>query len=96
MSHITHIEKLKLEIYNGVVLLRGVTRNGDALYAYVKVDNKDIEDMQRAYEEGRYIDYSQYKGIIKNDWGEEPPENVKKYMEKTFNFTHLEAENSEN
>ncbi len=84
----THIQKLDLETHNGIVLIRGETPVGDPIYAYVKVDLHDVEELEKAYEQDLFIDYSRYKGIIKHDWGEEPPTNVKRYMEEHYDFHH--------
>ncbi len=87
----THVQRLQLDTHHGIVLIRGRTGDGDSIYAYVKVDRQDIDDIEMAYNLGKEVDYSRYKGIIKHDWGEEPPENVKIYMEKHYGFSHESA-----
>lgn len=96
MASLTHIQKVRFENYNGIVLLKGETPLGAPIYAYVKADLHDVEEMTRAYKEGRYVDFSKYKGILKSDWGKEPTENVKKYMERTYNFVHQKPVSEEN
>lgn len=86
----THVQRIQLDSNHGIVLIRGRTRDGDFIYAYVKVDRRDIDDIEMAYNLGKEIDYSQYKGIIKHDWGEEPSDNVKRYMEQHYSFKHQE------
>ncbi len=89
MSHLTQVQKLDLQAHDGIALLKGETVHGDAVYAYVKADKEGIEEMLRACEIGSTIDYSRYKEIIKQDWGEEPPENVKRFMESRYGFKHF-------
>lgn len=87
MSPLTHLQRMQLEAHDGIVLLRGTIPTGDMIYAYVRASREDIEEMQRAYERGEMIDYSNYQGIIKHDWGE-PSDNVKRWMEQQYHFTH--------
>ena len=82
------MQKLELDDNHGIVLLRGKSRDGHSIYAYVKVDKSDIDEIERAYHAGKEIDYSTYKGILKHDWGDEPTDNVKLYMERTYGFKH--------
>jgi len=85
---LTHIQKLQLETHDGIVLLRGQTMDGDAMYVYVRANASQIEDIFRASQTGEAIDFGNFGGIIKLDWGEEPSSNVKIYMERYYNFIH--------
>jgi len=93
MSALTHVARIKLEANDGIVLLQGETPTGDAVYAYVRADAEDIEHMISACEAGVPVDYSKYKEIIKHDWGDEPSNNVKIFMEDNYGFHHGQFSN---
>ena len=92
MSKLTHIQKLKLDGCDGIVLLRGQTLFGDEIFAYIRASREDIDRMIIMCEAGEAIDYSKYKEIIKNDWGS-PCDNVKRFMESEYGFRHGDEDN---
>lgn len=85
---LNHVQKLKLQNSNGIVLCKGINGKNENFWVYVKADKKGIEAMHADYDNGRIVDFLNYGQIIKFGLSDEPPENIRQFMEVQYNFKH--------
>lgn len=88
MRPTSHVNKLKLHANVTLMLVRASNDKGQPFFMYIKADQKGVDAIHRWYESGGKEDFLEFGEIIRHGWGIEPPDTVKKEMEKKYNFTH--------
>lgn len=88
MSALTHTQQVALQKGRGLTLVRAADAQGRPFYVYVLASGDQIKHLQRAHDEGRDIRFADYGDVIHKDWGEEPSDAIKRYMEEHYGFIH--------
>lgn len=71
-----------------VELCGGTLANGQRFYAYVAVFPSRYEQYRRAFGNGASVNLLEFGTVLKCGLGDEPPESVKREMEKTHGLSH--------
>lgn len=87
MAELSHRHKVLLENNDGIVLLNGLSPDGNKFYAYIVMNKASIERMVNDQESGTLVDFADYGQIILQGEGD-PNDEVRKYMEDNYNFNH--------
>ena len=85
MSKISHIENLKFENNDKLVLIRTSSDDGKKYHAYIKVDKEQYKKLNSAYEKDSNIDILEMEGLVYVGEGENPSQGTEKYIKNKYN-----------
>lgn len=88
---ITHAQKAELTENDGIMLLQGRRENDEDFFVYMIMSLEQIEKLEKDSAEGATVDFTEYGEVIIAGTGF-PMTDHKAYMEKEYNFKHLDDE----
>jgi hypothetical protein len=86
VSQLSLTEKILVEKTVCVLLVRGQSSNGQAIYAYVAVKASQLEAFMRAQQNGTF--YPEEHGVVIESGEGEPSDEVRARMEQEYGFDH--------
>lgn len=86
MSELSFPDKMIAEKTVCILLLRGNSPSGEAIFAYVAVRADHLEDFMRAQAAGLF--HPEDHGVIIESGHGEPSEEVRERMEREYGFHH--------
>lgn len=71
-----------------IQLISGATAKGEDFYAYVSLRPSVYEQFIRKMADGETMDVEAFGKVLKKGFGQQPSEDIKKYMEEEFGIDH--------
>ncbi len=86
MSKLSHLESLKFENGEAIVLISAKASDNTDFYAYLKMTSEQYETAKDLYTTGKEFELLNIGYVIHTEMLPEPPEFVKQYIKEEYNL----------